>query len=229
MTAKLLATDLWRGDIILTSMKLRTGDPVDTVSFWAPAIENGAINLLTGSIYSHAMLVSGTDTIIEFRNHLKEKSLKSALTDGGNTPSVAHVFRHLNSNGHMREQVMRHARTMVHSYKQVDMKYVSSVWLGLSAITSRWRQEDVQGMVVCSSFCATAYAKAGSPLSKINSHSMAPGDIALCADFWTGSKSRAFVSVPGAIVSGARKWVARRAWGMPTLKLVGEISPHVWA
>lgn len=229
MAAQLVSTDLWRGDIILTSMKLRTGNERDAASFWAPAIENSAINLLTGSMYSHAMLVSGPGRIIEFRNNLKEKSLKAALTDGGkDTPAVAHVFRHRDTNGYMREQVMKHAQTMVHGFKSVDMNYVYSVWLGLSAITSRWRQEEVQGMVVCSSFCAAAYAKAGSPLSKMSPHSMAPGDIALCADIFTGTRSRAFMPVPTEILKGAQKWLARRAWGLPTLKLVGEISPSVW-
>lgn len=234
MLGQMRATDLWRGDIILTSMKLRFGNESSAGTFWAPAIENSAINLLTGSLYSHAMLVTGPGRIIEFRNNLTEKSLRAAVTeDGKNLPAVAHVFRHRSSNGAMRERVMTHARTMKHDFKSVDMTYVLSVWLGLSRITNAWRQEDVQGMVVCSSFCTAAYAKAGSPLSRMNPHSMAPGDIALCADLGTAIRSRGQNAVdayvPINMLVSARKWAARRAWGLPTLNLVGEVASEEYA
>lgn len=234
MLSQLRATDLWRGDIILTSMKLRLGNERDFATFWGPAIENSAINLLTGSMYSHAMLVTGPGRIIEFRQNLSEKSLRDAVTEGGkNTPAVAHVFRHRNSNGALRERVMSHARTMKHDFKAVDMKYVYAVWLGLSRITNAWRQEDVQGMVVCSTFCTNAYAKAGSPLSRMSPDSMAPGDIALCADLATAVRSRGQNAIdayaPVNMLISARKWAARRALGMPTLNLIGEVSPKEYA
>ena len=234
MLSQLRATDLWRGDIILTSMKLRVGSPNDAVSFWSPVIENSAINLLTGSLYSHAMLVTGPGRIIEFRYNLAEKSLREAVTEGGkNTPAVAHVFRHRNSSGALREKVMSHARTMKHDFKAVDMKYVYAVWLGLSRVTNAWRQEDVQGMVVCSTFCTNAYAKAGHPLSRMSPDSMAPGDIALCADIGTAIRSRGqnalHAYAPASMLLSARKWAARRAFGMPTLNLIGEVSPKEYA
>ena len=224
---KLAATDLWRGDIILTSMKLRTGSEKDFASFWAPVIANSAINLATGSIYSHAMLVSGTGTIIEFRNNLQEKSLKAALRDGGDMPSVAHVFRHVQSNGYMRERVMTEARKLVHGFRNVNAEYVMAVWLGLSPLLQALRQSDVMGMLVCSTFCARAYADAGYRLSRtMPPDSMAPGDIATCASLGVALASR---MMPGSVhevsLKALMEWQRKRITNPPTLRLVGEVSP----
>jgi len=176
------ANDLWRGDIILTSMKLRLGTG-GVVSTLAPAIENSAINIATSSVYSHAMLVVGPSKIAEFRNNMKVKSLREALTEGGkNQPAVAHVFRHKKSNGPNREKLMAEATKNFNAFKAVNMDYVMRVWLGFQEMGVRADREEVRGMMVCSTFVTSTYFNAGLPLRPGNPHNMTSGDISLCAD-----------------------------------------------
>ncbi len=223
MVSNLRAPDLYRGDIILTSMRTRLGSGDSFQSALAPAIENNFINVATVSAYSHAILAAETGRVIEFRKTMKEKSLRDALTDGGrDLPAVAHVFRRRGSNGKNRPQVLINARKMVQGFRPVDVHYVVSVWMGLNRLNARLRQEEVRGMVVCSSFCAAAWASVGLPLSRDDPHNMSPGDIALCADPATMRSVASARDLWALAVTAARQRPGARDI---TLDLVGVMDP----
>lgn len=173
MTSRLRSADLWRGDIILTSMKAKSGH----------IVENTAINVMTASVYSHAMLYVGSGGIMEFRNKISRKSLRDGLTENGkHEPSVAHVFRHKKSNGASRERIVEQAQKNLESFKSVSMDYVIRVWTGLQEIGVKADRDEIRGMMVCSTFVSSTYHNAGVPLRAGNPHNMTPGDISLCAD-----------------------------------------------
>ncbi|MBB3898302.1 C40 family peptidase [Roseococcus suduntuyensis] len=227
MARHLRAPDLYRGDIILTSMRTRLGPTTSVTTALIPVVENNFINVATVSAYSHAILVAEPGRIIEFRKTMKEKSLRDSLTDGGrDVPAVAHVFRRRGSNGHNRPQVLINARKMVHGFRAVDPQYVLSVWMGLNRLNSGLRQEDVQGMLVCSSFCAAAWASVGLPLSPDDPHNMSPGDIALCADPATMKSVARAQDLWALAVTAARQRPASLLSSRHiTLDLVGMMDP----
>ena len=227
MATTLRAPDLWRGDIILTSMKARFGNERTAADFWSPVIANSAINVLTMSLYSHAMLYVGGGRIIEFRNDIKEKSLRDGLTDNGkDKPAVAHVFRYKKSSGKTRDQLMEQAYKNKAAFKSVDSDYVLRVWTGLNHVGWGGRKEDVQGMMVCSTFVSTTYHLAGLPLRDGNPHNMTPGDISMCAD------AASLIAMPNGVRdvwaqahTAYMRTLTRVARDKATLNFMGVVSP----
>jgi ribosomal protein S24E len=231
LATTLRAPALWRGDIILTSMRLRLGKD-GVFSTFEAAVGNTAINAMTMSLYSHAMLVVGQGRIIEFRMDLKEKSLRQGLTEGGKEkPAVAHVFRHKKSNGANRDRIIAEAYKNKSAFKSVDMDYVLRVWTGLNHVGWGGRREEVQGMMVCSTFCTSTYWKAGLPLRDGEPHNMTPGDISMCADVGSiaarggGGLRDVWAQAHTAYMRGLTRVMRSEA----TLDFVGVISPSEYA
>lgn len=229
--------DLARGDIILTSMRTRTGNESSVATFYSPIVENNAINMATASPYSHAILVVGARAeCAEFRNSMHwEKSLRDCLTDSGkDKPSIAHVFRHVRATPKLRERVVEEAKKLVAGFNGEGgmVGYAMKVWKGTNAPQNAKERAEMERMMVCSTFCAKAYAKAGYRLHpRLEADNMTPADIALVADMTTARDSlgaRDFVYTWMTRIRNSAWWAGSR-FSEPTLHLLGHIAPSEYA
>jgi hypothetical protein len=230
----LRAPDLWRGDILLTSMRLRTGA--------GGVLDNSTINAATGSFYSHAMLYVGSGRIVEYRASMGTKSLRDGVTDSGkDTPAVAHVFRHKAQSHRLRERVIEEARSLANAALHPSAAYAAQVWSGLRVLHPTLTQDGAKRMPMCSTFIAHVYCSAGAPLHPLDPDTTTPARIALCADFASlnalGGSTRDLLAAwrtverklnPIGMVGGFDLHVVAGALA-PTLTCLGPLDPDEYA
>jgi hypothetical protein len=159
-----------------------------------------------------------------------EKPLRDCLTDSGrDKPSIAHVFRHVHASPKLREKVVEEAKKLVAGFKGGNMwEYAVNVWLSRNAPQNAKERAEMERMMVCSTFCAKAYAKAGYPLHpRLAPDNMTPAAIALVADMTTARDTLGVRDFVYTWMMRVRNFPGWEGFGYdePTLKLLGHIAP----